>query len=100
MKKSVGRRKRLPRIAASRKRGRRFSAVVAGASKGGRRIDNPPQVKNLPHNCPGEPDDFFTASQRSTPVITVQAAILHGFRNVLGQDAFDSAQIGNGARHL
>jgi hypothetical protein len=21
-----------------------------GASKGGRRIDNPPQVKNLPHN--------------------------------------------------
>jgi hypothetical protein len=23
---------------------------VAGASKGGRRIDNPPQVNNLPHN--------------------------------------------------
>jgi hypothetical protein len=23
---------------------------VAGAYKGGRRIDNPPQVKNLPHN--------------------------------------------------
>jgi hypothetical protein len=40
----------LPRIAASRKRCWRFSAVVAGAVKGGRRIDNPPQVNNLPHN--------------------------------------------------
>ncbi|MGA9623949.1 MAG: hypothetical protein WBQ65_05730, partial [Bryobacteraceae bacterium] len=40
----------LPHIAASRKRCWRFSAVVAGASKGGRRIDNPPQVENLPHN--------------------------------------------------
>ena len=28
----------------------RFSEVAAGAYKGGRRIDNPPQVKNLPHN--------------------------------------------------
>jgi hypothetical protein len=28
----------------------RFSEAVAGASKGGRRINNPPQVKNLPHN--------------------------------------------------
>ena len=42
--------KNLPRIAASRKRCWRFSADGAGASTGGRRIDNPPQVKNLPHN--------------------------------------------------
>jgi hypothetical protein len=28
----------------------RLSAVVAGAYKGGRRIANPPQVNNLPHN--------------------------------------------------
>ncbi len=38
-----------PRIAASRKQCGRFSTGVAGAYKGGRRIDNPPQVKNLPH---------------------------------------------------
>jgi hypothetical protein len=38
----------LPRIAASRKRYWRFSAGVAGASKGGRRIVNPPQVHTLP----------------------------------------------------
>jgi len=41
---------RLRRIAASRNEWWRFSAVVGGASKGGRRIDNPPQVTNLPHN--------------------------------------------------
>ena len=44
----------LPHIATSRKRWWRFSAVVAGASKGGRRIHNPPDPegtpKNLPHN--------------------------------------------------
>ena len=40
-----------PHIAASRKRCWRFSKAVAGAYKWGRRIDNPPQVKNLPHNC-------------------------------------------------
>jgi hypothetical protein len=44
----------LPHMAASRKRWWRFSAAVAGASKGGRRIDNPPDPegapKNLPHN--------------------------------------------------
>ena len=38
----------------SRKRGRRFFKAGAGASKGGRRIDNPPDPggtpKNLPHN--------------------------------------------------
>jgi hypothetical protein len=45
-----GRRKRLPHKGASRKRRWRFSRAVAGASKGGRRIENPPQVKNLPHN--------------------------------------------------
>jgi len=32
----------------------RFSKAVAGAYKWGRRIDNPPQVKNLPHNCAKE----------------------------------------------
>jgi hypothetical protein len=40
----------LPRIAASRNRWWQFSAVAASASKGGRRIDNPPQIANLPHN--------------------------------------------------
>jgi hypothetical protein len=40
----------LPHMAASRNEWWRFSAVVAGASKGARRINNPPQVKNLPHN--------------------------------------------------
>jgi hypothetical protein len=34
----------------SRNEWRRFSEAVAGAYKGGRRIDNPPQVENLPHN--------------------------------------------------
>jgi hypothetical protein len=33
---------KLPRIAASRNQSWRFSAVPAGAGKGGRRIDNPP----------------------------------------------------------
>jgi hypothetical protein len=41
--------KNLPHIAASRKRCWRFSRGVAGAYKGGRRIDNPPQITNLPH---------------------------------------------------
>ena len=40
----------LPRMAASCNEWWRFSAVMAGASKRGRRIDNPPQVNNLPHN--------------------------------------------------
>jgi len=38
------------RIAASRNEWWRFSVGVAGAYKCGRRIDNPPQVKN--HTCP------------------------------------------------
>jgi hypothetical protein len=36
----------LPRIAASRKLFGRFSGIVLAA---GRRIDNPPQIANLPH---------------------------------------------------
>ena len=39
----------MPCIAARHKQCWRFSAVAAGAFKGGRRINNPPQVKNLPH---------------------------------------------------
>jgi hypothetical protein len=39
-----------PAVQQSRNEWWRFSAVVAGANKGGRRIANPPQVKNLPHN--------------------------------------------------
>jgi hypothetical protein len=35
----------------------RFFAVTAGAVKGGRRIDNPPQVKNLPHIATEEYDE-------------------------------------------
>jgi hypothetical protein len=54
----------LPRIAASRKRCWRFSAVVAGASKGGRRIDNPPQVKNLPHNSSRRAKNVMDSSTR------------------------------------
>src|SRR5450759_3198217 len=42
---------KLPRIAASRKRWR-FSEGRSGASKGGRRINNPPQVNNLPREHP------------------------------------------------
>ena len=37
-------------MAASRNEWWRFSEAVAGAYKCGRRIDNPPQVENLPHN--------------------------------------------------
>jgi hypothetical protein len=40
---------KLPRIAASRKPGRQFAEGRSGASKGGRRIDNPPQDAILPH---------------------------------------------------
>jgi hypothetical protein len=51
----LGRTQRVPLPACptwrrSRKQSWRLSAVAAGASKGGRRIDNPPQVNNLPHN--------------------------------------------------
>ena len=60
----------LPRIAASRKRCWRFSKAVAGAYKCGRRIDNPPQVKN--HCCPnwrgttaiGQPKSLIPRSER------------------------------------
>jgi len=42
----------LPHIAASRNEWWRFSEVAAGASKGGRRIDSPPDPEGTPENLP------------------------------------------------
>jgi hypothetical protein len=40
----------------------RFSAAVAGATERGRRIDNPPQVKNLPHNSSRRAENVMDSS--------------------------------------
>ena len=51
-------------IAASRNRWWQFSAVAASASKGGRRIDNPPQIANLPHNSSRHAKNITDSSTR------------------------------------
>src|SRR4051794_24012709 len=34
------------------------------------------------------------------PVVAIETAVLHGFRDVFGQEPLGAIQIGNGARHL
>ena len=58
-----------------------LSAVVAGASKGGRRIDNPPQIANLPHEYARH--RLRNSSRRAKNVMDSSTTTFSGTRGML-----------------